>query len=192
MKIVINKETVYEYASALTARAALGTDQFSMTAINKSNHHVLDVYFSNGINLLEQSLIRQLSSSTLLDLVFIGDTAIIHVTGTPIDNPAFVHLAESSIRLYLAYYIAAAWLETTAGKDYCQSYATTADTHLSSAISAILLKKTYVVPEDDYVRRNPDEVEIRKAPPFCLIKPPYPNYAYPNHKHYAAKEAADE
>lgn len=161
MEIRITKNNVYQYAMALTARAATATDAYMQTAITEDNYPMLDVYLAEAVSAAEGELRKKLAESHSVDMNLEEDTLVILTKEQWRAEASVYNLIESGIRLFLAYYVASRWLQTSPASSLAEVYGTTAATHLMTAAEALNQKEEYRVDEADYSRRKRDNVMAR-------------------------------
>ncbi len=161
MEIIITKNNVYQYAMALTARAATAGDAFTQTTITEDNFPMLEVYMSEAVPLVEGELRKKLSQSNCVDMILEGDTILIKIKEQKNADKSVYNLIESGIRLFFAYYIASRWLQTTPASSLAEVYGTTAVTHMKTATDALIQKDKTIVPESEYSKRKRDNVMMR-------------------------------
>ena len=154
MEIIITKNNVYQYAMALTARAATASDAFTQTTITEDNFPLLDVYLSEAIPLVEGELRKKISHSNAIDMFLDADSIIIHIKEQKNADTSVYNLIESGIRLFTAYYIASRWLQTSPASSLAEVYGATAVTHMKTATDAIIQKLKTIIPESDYDTRD--------------------------------------
>lgn len=163
MEINITKNTVYDYALALTSRIGVLSDSYSQLAITKDNYPMLDVYMSAGLNTVEAAFRKHLSASTDLDVIFNGEDAAILLSDDDGPDPSVHNLIESGVRLYLAHYIASCWLQGSAAASVSESLMQMASGHLNGAVKAVNTKIAANVKDSDYTTREDDDVIFGKA-----------------------------
>jgi hypothetical protein len=154
MEISITKNNVYQYAMALTARAATATGAYMQTAITEDNYPMLDVYLSEAVSTAEGELRKKLSGSHSVDMNLEEDTLVILTKEQWRAEASVYKLIESGIRLFLAYYVASRWLQTSPASSLAEVYGTTAATHLMTAAEALNQKEKFRVDEADYSDRD--------------------------------------
>lgn len=158
MEIKITRTAVYDYALALTARTATLSDSYSQLAITKDNYPMLDVYMSAGVNTVEAVFRKHLSASTDLDVIFKGEEAAVILSDSAGIDGSVHNLIETGARLYLAYYIAACWLQGSAAQSVSDAFMQTAMDHLTGAVKAANTKAAATVKDSDYSARKDDDV----------------------------------
>lgn len=161
MEIKIVKNIIYGYAMALTARAGAATDAYSQIAITKDNYPMLDVYLTEAIVQAESSLRKKLAGSNNLNMQAEGEYVTIRIKDQDMSDEAVHNLVESGIRLYMAYHIAASWLQTSPASGLADSYGTTAAVHLQAALSALNQKIATSIADADYEDRENDNAFAR-------------------------------
>ena len=161
MEIKIIKKNIYDYAMALTARAGAASDAYSQIAITRDNYPMLDVYLSEAILQAEGSLRKKLSNSNNFNMLIESDHVTIHTKEQDMAEKAVYNLVESSIRLYIAYHIAASWLQVSPASSLADTYGTTAAIHLQAALSALNQKKTVEIADNEYKDRSNDCIFAR-------------------------------
>ena len=154
MEIIITKNNVYQYAMALTARAATASDAFTQTTITEDNFPMLDVYLSEAVPMVEGELRKKISHSNAIDMILDVDSIIIQIKEQKNADTSVYNLIESGIRLFTAYYIASRWLQTSPASSLAEVYGATAVTHMKTATDAITQKLKTVIPESDYDTRD--------------------------------------
>lgn len=164
MNITIHTTSVYDYALALTARVGKMSENYANVALTEDNYPMLDVYLSSGVAHAEGELRRKLADSNSFDLKVMEDSVVISLDNATRRDPSVLSLAETSIRLFLGYYIAAEWLRPTAAGVLSEVYGTTAATHLQTAVNALNQRKIWSADPEDYKRRNKDYLTARNAP----------------------------
>ena len=102
MEIIITKNNVYQYAMALTARAATTSDAFTQTTITEDNFPMLDVYLSEAVPLVEGELRKKLSKSNTVDMILDESSIIIRIKEQRNADISVYNLIESGIRLFTA------------------------------------------------------------------------------------------
>lgn len=160
MNITINTISIYDYALALTARAGSTSESYEDVALTEDNYPMLDVYLSSGVSHAEGELRRKLADSNSFDLKVTEENVGIVLDDAVRRDLAVLHLAETSIRLFLGYYIAAEWLRPTPAGALSEMYSTTAATHLQTAVNALNQREETRVIESDYSNRQ-DEGNVR-------------------------------
>ena len=160
MEIKIIKEKVYDYASALTARAGSVSDAYSQITITKDNYPMLDVYLSEAVSQAENGLRKKLLSSNRIDMRINEDAVVINTKEQHMADTSVYALIESSLRLYIAYHIAANWLQSSPVSSLSEVYGTTATTHLQTAISAISQKEHATIHGTDYADKANDDIRM--------------------------------
>lgn len=156
MEIKINKNNIYDYALALTARAASASGEYAQVAITKDNYPMLDVYLSEAIVQAEGSIRKKLASGHSIDMRLEGDVVTIDTKEQHQADVSAYPVIESSIRLYAAYHIAASWLQASVAASLSEVFGATADTHLKTAVSAFSQKERAQVADEDYGLRAKD------------------------------------
>ena len=154
MEIIITKNNVYQYAMALTARAATATDAYMQTAITADNFPMLDVYLAEAVSAAEGELRKKLAESHAIDMNLEEGTVVIRIKEQWRAEDAVNNLIESGVRLFLAYYVASKWLQASPASGLADVYGTTAATHLLTATEALNQKEKFRVDEADYTERN--------------------------------------
>lgn len=154
MEIRITKNNVYQYAMALTARAATATDAYMQTAITEDNYPMLDVYLAEAVSAAEGKLRKKLAESHAINMRLEEETVVIRTQEQWRADASVYNLTESVIRLFLAYYVASKWLQTSPASGLADVYGTTAATHLLTATEALNQKEKFRVDEADYTKRN--------------------------------------
>lgn len=160
MNITINITSIYDYALALTARVGRMSEKYSDVALTEDNYPMLGVYLSSGISHAEGEFRRHLSASNGFDLKVTGDSVTITLDEAVRRDIAVLSLAETSVRLFLGYYIAAEWLRPTPAGTLSEVYGTTAATHLQTAMNALNQRKGPTVTESDYSSRAQGNVRM--------------------------------
>lgn len=158
MEISIAKTDVYDFARALTSRAGAVSDRYEQIAITEDNYPMLDIYLSSAINHAESGFKKKLDSSTDLNLTYNQDSLSIVLSYTARIRKSVYGLIRSSIRLYMAYYIAASWIQSVSVAGLAEVYAATAAAHLDTAVSSIAQKKTEALNESAYDMRCEDNI----------------------------------
>lgn len=164
MEIIITKQNVYQYAMALTARAATASEAFTQTTITEDNFPLLDVYLSEAVPLVEGELRKKLSHSNAIDMILDESSIIIQIKEQKNADTSVYNLIESGIRLFTAYYIASRWLQTSPASSLAEVYGATAVTHLKTATDAIIQKLKTVIPESDYDTRDVEGSRMEQRP----------------------------
>lgn len=159
MEISINKQNVYKYAMALTARVGKGVEAYANVSITEDNYPLLDVYLTSAITDVENKMRRRLKDSNLMDVIIPegSDDIIIRIKDELRMAASVVNLACSNIRLYMAYYVAACWLNTTPANAFYNVYIGIANDYLSQAFSAIAQRDPFTLQDEDYTMKNRDE-----------------------------------
>lgn len=163
MTIKIDTNNVYSYAMALTARAGKNSEDYGNVAITEDNYPMLGVYLSSAVANAEGELRKKLSGSNRLDLKITEKSVEIALKEQTRTDLSVLDLVESSIRLYMAYYIATEWLRTTAASALCEIYGTTAVAHLNNAIGGLNQKDLPSISDTDYCNRS-DSGNVRMDP----------------------------
>lgn len=163
MEINITKTAVYDYALALTARVGAQSESYSQLAITKDNYPMLDVYMSGGLHTVEAVFRKHLSASTDLNVIFKGEEATIMLSDSAGIDGSVHNLIETGVRLYLAYYIAACWLQGSAAQSASDAFMQTATDHLTGAVKAANTKIAATVEDHDYSARKDDDVMFGRA-----------------------------
>ena len=145
---------------ALTARAARQSEDYASVAISEDNFPMLDVYLSSAVANAEGELRKKLSGSNGLDLKISGTSVDISLREQTRQDLSVLNLIGSSIRLYMAYYVAAEWLRTTVAAALCEVYGATAVTHLNNAIGGLSQKEFPTIGDADYSDRS-DQGNVR-------------------------------
>ena len=156
MEIKINKNNIYDYALALTARAASASGEYAQVAITKDNYAMLDVYLSEAVTQAEGEIRKKLASSHAIDMRLEGDEVTIDTKEQHQADVSVYPIIESSIRLYAAYHIAASWLQPSVASSLAEVFGATANTHLQPAASAFNQKVRARVTDADYGFRAKD------------------------------------
>lgn len=154
MNITITTKNVYDYALSLTARAGALSEDYSSVALTEDNYPMLGVYLSSAVAHAEGELRRELCDSNGLDLRVTEDEVTLSLDEAVRRDLSVVPLAETSLRLFLGYYLAAEWLRPTAANALSEVYGTTGATHLQTAVNALNQRKESVVSESDYSSRS--------------------------------------
>ena len=154
MEIIITRNDVYQYAMALTARAATTGDAFNQTAITEDNFPMLGIYLSEAVSLAEGELRKKLSQSNTIDMALNESSISILIKEQRNADISVYNLIKSGVRLFLAYHIASKWLQTSPSSGLAEVYGVTAATHLKNAAETLHLKTKVVIPESDYESRN--------------------------------------
>ena len=163
MEIIITKSNVYQYAMALTARAATASDAFTQTTITEDNFPMLDVYLSEAVPLVEGELRKKLSKSNNVDMIMDESSIIIRIKEQRNADISVYNLIESGIRLFTAYYIASRWLQTSPASSLAEVYGATAVTHMKTATDALVQKDKMIVPDTEYGARVSDITDMSKG-----------------------------
>ena len=156
MEIKIVKNNIYDYALALTARAGAATDAYAQIAITKDNYPMLDVYLSEAVTQAESVLRKKLTDSNAVDMRIDDAQVIIQTKEQHMGDVAVYPLIESSVRLYMAYHIAASWLQASPGSSLGDVYGATSATHLQTAVSALNQRTEPKIDDSDYGERAAD------------------------------------
>ena len=163
MEIIITKNNVYQYAMALTARAATTSDAFTQTTITEDNFPMLDVYLSEAVPLVEGELRKKLSKSNTVDMILDESSIIIRIKEQRNADISVYNLIESGIRLFTAYYIASRWLQTSPASSLAEVYGATAVAHMKTATDALVQKDKTIVPDTEYGARVSDITDMSKG-----------------------------
>lgn len=163
MEIIITKNNVYQYAMALTARAATTSDAFTQTTITEDNFPMLDVYLSEAVPLVEGELRKKLSKSNTVDMILDESSIIIRIKEQRNADISVYNLIESGIRLFTAYYIASRWLQTSPASSLAEVYGATAVAHMKTATDALAQKDKTIVPDTEYGTRITDITDMSKG-----------------------------
>ena len=163
MEIIITKNNVYQYAMALTARAATTGDAFAQTTITEDNFPMLDVYLSESVPLVEGELRKKLSKSNTVDMILDESSIIIRIKEQRNADISVYNLIESGIRLFTAYYIASRWLQTSPASSLAEVYGATAVAHMKTATDALAQKDKTIVPDTEYGTRVSDITDMSKG-----------------------------
>lgn len=163
MEIIITKNNVYQYAMALTARAATTGDAFAQTTITEDNFPMLDVYLSESVPLVEGELRKKLSKSNTVDMILDESSIIIQIKEQRNADISVYNLIESGIRLFTAYYIASRWLQTSPASSLAEVYGATAVAHMKTATDALAQKNKTIVPDTEYGTRVTDITDMSKG-----------------------------
>ena len=156
MELIIAKNNVYQYAMALTARAATASEAFTQTTITEDNFPMLDVYLSEAVPLVEGELRKKLSQSNAADMILDESSIIIQIKEQRNADTSVYNLIENGIRLFAAYYLASRWLQTSPASSLAEVYGATAATHMKTAAEALAQKEKTIVPDSDYDARESD------------------------------------
>lgn len=163
MEIIIDKNNVYDFAMALTTRAGTMTDAYDQISITKDNYPMLDVYLSDAVVSAERELKSKLNKSNLVELTYKGSQVNISIEEQRMGDVSVYNLIESSIRLYLSYFVAASWLQSSPANNVSDVYATTSATHLQTAVKALNQKEKVCIKEGDYGDRTSDPIRLDDA-----------------------------
>ena len=156
MEIKINKTSIYDYALALTARAGAATDAYAQIAITKDNYPMLDVYLSEAVTQAEGALRKKLLDSNAVNMLINDNEVSIQTKEQHMGDVAVYPLIESSVRLYMAYHIAASWLQASPGSSLADVYGATSATHLQTAVAALNQRTEPKIDDSDYGDRAAD------------------------------------
>lgn len=160
MIITIEKNNVYDYALALTARAGSASGSYETVAITKDNYPMLDVYLSEALTGAEKVLRKDLTQSNDVSLTVKGEQVTIGIKEQRMGDVSVYKLIASSLRLYMAYYIAASWLKPSAATALAETYALTSASHLQTASDALNQREKAKVTEADYGTRTEDQTRM--------------------------------
>lgn len=160
MIITIEKNNVYDYALALTARAGSASGSYETVAITKDNYPMLDVYLSEALTGAEKVLRKDLTQSNDVSLTVKGEQVTISIKEQRMGDVSVYKLIASSLRLYMAYYIAASWLKPSAATALAETYALTSGSHLQTASDALNQREKAKVAETDYGTRAEDQTRM--------------------------------
>lgn len=160
MIITIEKNNVYDYALALTARAGSASGSYETVAITKDNYPMLDVYLSEALTGAEKVLRKDLAQSNDVNLTVKGEQVTISIKEQRMGDVSVYKLIASSLRLYMAYHIAASWLKPSAATALAETYALTSGSHLQTASDALNQREKAKVAETDYGDRHKDQTNM--------------------------------
>lgn len=161
MEIQLTTQKIYDYALALTAHIGRIADAYAGVAITEDNYPLLDVYMSSGVHIAETRIRKYLDNSHEFDLKCEEGSVVLTLKdGEGIDS-RLVPMITTGLRLFLAYYVAAQWLLTTAAKDYFEPYLTQANVHLDSMAGSLNYKGDFKLGDEAYSLRSEDHVLVR-------------------------------
>lgn len=161
MEILIDKTKVYEYAMALTARAGTATESYEKVAITKDNYPLLDVFLSEALVNAEAEFRKKLFSTHDLNMLVQENEIRLNFKDDLRVDTSVNGLLASSVRLYLAYYVACSWLLLSPAASAADVYRASAQTHLKTAMESLEQKETLSIPDDEYSYRKKDDLKIR-------------------------------
>ena len=161
MEIIITKNNVYQYAMALTARAATATTDYAQAAISEDNFPMLDVYMSESVSYAEGLIRRKLSKSSNINMKLDEQTIKIFIKDEDVPEKPVHNLIESSVRLFLAYNIACRWLQCSPASNISEVYGNIAISHLNTAVDSFNQKEYEYVSEEEYTQRKNDNLLAR-------------------------------
>jgi hypothetical protein len=164
MEITIDKNNVYDFAAALTTRIASTSESYGQIAITKDNYPLLDVYLSEAVVSAEGVLRKKIADSHAVNLLLQEERIVLRLKENVNTDPAVMNLASSSIRLYLAYHVAAGWLLASPAASLAENYGATALAHLQTALNSIGQKRSFALAGNDYEERKNDSIRFRAVP----------------------------
>lgn len=164
MEITIDKNNVYDYAAALTTRIASTSESYGQIVITKDNYPLLDVYLSEAVVSAEGVLRKKIADSHAVNLLLQEERIVLRIKESVNTDPAVMNLATSSIRLYLAYHVAAGWLLASPAASLAENYGATSLAHLQTALNSIGQKKSFALVGNDYEERKNDSIRFRAVP----------------------------
>lgn len=166
MEIIVEKNSIYDYALSLTAKVASGSDVYDRVAITPDNYPMLDTYLSMSVARAESAFKMYLSASNLANMYISGESIRILLKEQTKAATTVYNLIKSHVLLYLANSIAAQWLSTTPMASVSEQFGILAENYLQGALSAIRQKELFQIPESDYGTRQDDNLHAR---PGCKI-----------------------
>lgn len=161
MEIRITTKNIYDYALALTAQIAKRADVYAGVAITEDNYPLLDVYMTGGVHIAETRMRKLLGWSNEFDLKCEESTVVFTLKDDEGVEERLVPMITTGIRLFLAYYVAAHWLLTTAAKDFYEVYLQQGNLHLDAMASGLNQKEALKLGDDAYSMRHEDDVLTR-------------------------------
>ena len=163
MEITVEKNKVYDFAMALTARIGAASDNYLQVAITKDNYPMLDVYLSEAIVGAESFLRKKLAGSNNINMLPEEEEVKIRFK-EDLNVDESVHTVIASCRrVYMASVVAASWLLTTPSSSLSETYSAAALSHLKEAYNAITQKQEPYLGEDNYQTRKNDDVIARRG-----------------------------
>lgn len=163
MEITVEKNKVYDFAMALTARIGAASDNYLQVAITKDNYPMLDVYLSEAIVGAESFLRKKLAGSNNVNMLPEEEEVKIRFKEDLNVDESVHNVIASCLRLYMAYFVAASWLLTTPSSSLSETYSAAALSHLKDTYNAISQKKELYLEEEDYETRKNDDVIARRG-----------------------------
>lgn len=161
MEITIEKNKVYDFAMALTARIGTASDNYLQVAITKDNYPMLDVYLSEAIVGAESFLRKKLAGSNNINMLPEEEEVKIRFKEDLNVDKSVHNVIASCLRLYMAYFVAASWLLATPASSHSEAYSAAALSHLKEAYNSITQKQEPYLGEDNYETRKNDDVIAR-------------------------------
>ena len=158
MEIIVEKNSIYDYALSLTAKVASGSDVYDRVAITPDNYPMLDTYLSMSVARAESAFKMYLSASNLANMYISGESVRILLKEQTKAATTVYNLIKSHVLLYLANSIATQWLSTTPMASISEQFGILAENHLQGALSAIRQKELFQIPESDYGIRQSQSV----------------------------------